>query len=168
MSPSRCRLSFSAFLPPLLSLAVPLCTFPRNFGWACCLERLLDKPEECQKPQSPLLLKKYRNTPPIYIAIRLQFVLQCFWCPYALGKGKYCQYSCHLYRSTPPICIAIRFPFVSQYFGKILVVVVTGMFLNKCSDESMRWMKEIKSHEDSSLSCVFIVSFYVVRWALRH
>ena len=32
--------------------------------------------EECQKPQPPLLLKKYRNTPPIRIAIRLQFVLR--------------------------------------------------------------------------------------------
>ena len=58
--------------------------------------------------------KKYRNTPPICIAIRLQFVSQYFWCPYALRKGKYCQYSSHLYRNTdpnlycntPPICIA--------------------------------------------------------------
>ena len=40
-------------------------------------------------------------TPPICIAIRLQFVLQCFRCPYALRKGKYCQYSSHLYCSTP-------------------------------------------------------------------
>ena len=44
------------------------------------------------------------------IAIRLQFVLQCVWCPYALRKGKHCQYSSHLYRSTPPICIAIPPP----------------------------------------------------------
>ena len=30
--------------------------------------------------------KKYRNTPPICIAIRLQFASQYFWCPYALRK----------------------------------------------------------------------------------
>ena len=71
--------------------------------------------EECQKPQPPLLLKKYRNRPPICIAVRFQFVLQCFWCPYALRKGKYCQYASHLYCNTPPICIA-------GAFGKILVV----------------------------------------------
>ena len=82
--------------------------------------------EERQKPQPPLLLKKYRNTPPICIAVRLQFVLQHFWCPYTLKKGKTV--------STPPICIAVRLPFVLQYashsyrstFGKISVV--TGMF----------------------------------------
>ena len=78
--------------------------------------------EECQKPQLPLLLKKYRNTPPICIAIHLQFVSQYFRCQkHALRKGKYiCQYSSHLYRSTPPICIAIRLPFVSQYFWENL------------------------------------------------
>ena len=41
-----------------------------------------------RNPQPPLLLEKYRNTPPICIAIRLQFVLQCFRCPSALRKGK--------------------------------------------------------------------------------
>ena len=73
-----------------------------------------------RNPNHHYFSKKYRNTPPICIAIRLQFVLQCFWCPYALRKGKYCQYSSHLYRSTPPICIAIRLPFVSQYFWENL------------------------------------------------
>ena len=34
--------------------------------------------------------KKYHNTPPICIAVRLQFVLQCFLSPYALRKRKYC------------------------------------------------------------------------------
>ena len=56
----------------------------------------------------------------ICIAVRLQSVLRCFRCPYALRKGKYCQYSSHLHRSTPPICIAIRLPFASQYFWKSL------------------------------------------------
>ena len=76
----------------------------------------------CQKnvrnPNHHYFSKKYRNTPPICIAICgcLQFVPQCCWCPYSLRKGKYCQYSSHLYRSTPPTCIAIRLPFVSQYF----------------------------------------------------
>ena len=50
---------------------------------------------------------KCRNTPHICIAIHLQFVPQYFWCPYALRKGKYCQYASHLYCNTPPICIAI-------------------------------------------------------------
>ena len=60
-----------------------------------------------RNPNHHYFSKKYRNTPPICIAILLQFVLQCFWCPFALRKGKYCQYSSHLYRSTPPICIAV-------------------------------------------------------------
>ena len=50
------------------------------------------------------------------IAIHLQFVLQ---------------YASYLYCGAPPICIAIRPPFASSYrsfLGKILVVVVTGMF----------------------------------------
>ena len=81
-------------------------------------------PAESQKnvrnPNHHYFSKKYRNTPPICIAIRLPFVLQWFGCPYAVRKGKYCQYSSHLYRSTPPICIAIRLPFVSQYFWENL------------------------------------------------
>ena len=88
----------------------------------------LQTQKNVRNPNHHYFSKKYRNTPPICIAIRLQFVLQCFRCPYALRKGKHCQYSSHLYRSTPPICIAIRLPVVSQYFGKILVVVVIGMF----------------------------------------
>ena len=43
--------------------------------------------EECQKPQPPLLLKKYCNTPAICTAIRLQFVLRCFWCPHCNHFG---------------------------------------------------------------------------------
>ena len=50
------------------------------------------------------------------IAVCLQFVSQCSWCPYGLRNGKYCQLSSHLYCSTPPSCIAIRLPFVSQCF----------------------------------------------------
>ena len=73
-----------------------------------------------RNPNHHYVSKKYRNTPPICIAVRLPFVSQYFRCPYALRKGKYCQYSSHLYRSTPPICIAIRLPFVSQYFWENL------------------------------------------------
>ena len=95
-------------------------------------------PDECQKPQPPLLLKKYRNTPPLCTAKCLQFISQCFWCPYALRKGKFCQFSSHLYRSTPPIRIAIRLPFVLQYAShlyrstvvRILVVVIIGMLVS--------------------------------------
>ena len=58
----------------------------------------------------------------------LQFVLRyasnlycsTFGAPYALKKGKYCQYSSHLYRNMPPICIAISLPFVSQCFWENL------------------------------------------------
>ena len=75
--------------------------------------------------------KKYRNTPPICTAIRVQVVLQYFRCPYALRSRDT--------GSTPPICIAVRLPLVLQYashlyhsmFPKILVVVVTGIFPNK-------------------------------------
>ena len=74
----------------------------------------------CQKdvrnPNHHYFSKMYRNTTPI----RLQFVSQYFRCPYALRKGKHCQYSSHLYRSAPPICIAIRLPSVSQYFWENL------------------------------------------------
>ena len=73
-----------------------------------------------RNPNHHYFSKKYRSTPPICIAIGLQFVLQCFWCPYALRKGIYCQYSSHLYHSTPPICSAIHLPFVSQYFWENL------------------------------------------------
>ena len=73
-----------------------------------------------RNPNHHYFSKKYRNTPPICIAIRLQFVLQWFRCPYTLRKGKYFQYSSHLYGSTPPICVAIRLPFVSQYFWENL------------------------------------------------
>ena len=52
--------------------------------------------------------------------IPLQFKLQCFLCPSALRKGKYCQYSSHLYRCTPPICISMLLPFVSQRFWENL------------------------------------------------
>ena len=46
-------------------------------------------------------------TSQICVAVRLQFVLQCFQCHWALRKGKYL--------STPPICIAVGLLFVSQY-----------------------------------------------------
>ena len=77
--------------------------------------------EECQKPQPPLLLKKvwqytlhlYCNTPPICIAV--------LSVPLGSQEREIVQYASHLYRSAPPICIAML-------FGKILVVVVTGMF----------------------------------------
>ena len=48
------------------------------------------------------------------IAVRLQSVLQCFWCPTPWGRGKHCQYCSHLYRCTLPISIAICLPFLSQ------------------------------------------------------
>ena len=88
-------------------LAIPLFNFPN-------LRRM------SETPNHHYFSKKYCNTPPICIAVRLQFVLQCVWCPYALRKGEYSQYSSHLYRNTPPICIAIRLPFVSQCFWENL------------------------------------------------
>ena len=60
-----------------------------------------------ETPSTTASQKKYCDTPPICIAIRLQFVLQRFRCHWALRKGKYF--------STPPICIAVRLPFVWQY-----------------------------------------------------
>ena len=90
-----------------------------------------------RNPNHHCFSKKYRNAPPIRIAIRLQFVLEYFWCPYTLRKGNTA--------STPPICIAVRPPFVLRYashlyrstFGKILVVAITGMF-----PTPPRWARE--------------------------
>ena len=71
-----------------------------------------------RNPNHHYFSKKYLNTPPICIAMRLPFVSQYFRCPYALGKGKYCQYASilfvsqytsHLYCNMPPICIALLF-----------------------------------------------------------
>ena len=87
---------------------------------------------------------------PIGIAIRLQFALQYFWCPYALRKGNLV--------SIPPICIAVRPPFVLQYashsyrstFGKILVVVVTEMFPITEAPGSPRVPKECAPESEKS------------------
>ena len=84
-----------------------------------------------ENPTTTTSQKSMGHTRPICIAVRLQFVSQCFWCPYALRKGKYCQYSSHLHRSTPPICIAIRLHVYRSAFGKIFVVEVTGMCPNR-------------------------------------
>ena len=89
--------------------------------------------EECQKPQPALILKTvlectsnlYINTPPIRIAVLLV--------PLRSEEREIFNIV-----SVPPICIAVRLPFVLQYashlyrstFGKIVVVVVTGMFPN--------------------------------------
>ena len=97
-------------------------------------KRCPNSQKNVRNPNHHYFSKKYRNTPPICIAIRLPFVPQYFWCPYALRKGNTV--------STPPICIAVRLPFVLQYashlyrntFGKILVVVVTGMFPKQFPD----------------------------------
>ena len=101
-----------------------------------------------ETPTTTTSQKKYRNTPPICIAIRLPFVPQYFWCPYALRKGNTV--------STPPICIAVRLPFVLQYashlyrntFGKILVVVVTGMFPNRMSRQFPRFLRHFTTNYD--------------------
>ena len=78
---------------------------------------------------------------PICIAIRPPpppICIALLSVPLSSQEREILQYSPHLYSSTRPICIAVRLPFVSQYaphlyrntFGKILVVVVTGMFSN--------------------------------------
>ena len=77
--------------------------------------------KNARNPNHHYLSKEHRNTRPICIAIRLQFVLQYPSNLYCSTFGapmlwKCCQYSSHLYRSTPPIYIAICLPFVSQYF----------------------------------------------------
>ena len=60
------------------------------------------------------------------------------------------------YFSAPPICIAVRLPFLSQYashlyrsaFGKILVVVVTGMFPKNW----LSWLESAKNRQKSKLA----------------
>ena len=81
-----------------------------------------------RNPNHHYFSKEYRNTPPDCIAIRLQFVLQYFWVPQRFEERDTV--------STTPIGIAVHLPFVLQCashlyrstFGKILVVVVTGVF----------------------------------------
>ena len=57
-------------------------------------------PKNVRSPNHHYFSKKYRNTLRTCIAIRLQFVLQYFWFPYTLRKGKECQYSSHVYLNT--------------------------------------------------------------------
>ena len=81
------------------------------------LEKAEQNPDIFQKnvrnPNHHYFSKKYRNTPPICIAARLQFVLQSFWCPWALREivsvllPFVSHYASHLYCNTPPICIAV-------------------------------------------------------------
>ena len=59
---------------------------------------LIDFSEECQKPQPPLLLKKYCNTSSLY----LQYASNCI----AVLLPYVSRYASHLYRTTPPIYIA--------------------------------------------------------------
>ena len=66
--------------------------------WSALSRRNSETPTTATSPN------KYANTPPFFIAIRLQSVWQCFQC------------SSHLYCSTPPICIAICLLFASQCF----------------------------------------------------
>ena len=81
-----------------------------------------------RNPNHHYFSKNDRNTPPTGIAIRLQCVSQYSRCPYVLRKENTV--------STTPICITVRLPCVLQYashlyrstFGKIFVIVVTGMF----------------------------------------
>ena len=87
----------------------------------CREQSLVDVSDIFQKnvrnPNHHYFSKKYRNTPPICIAIRLQVVPQYFWCPLRLRSEEretlsvllpfVSQYASHLYCSTPPICIAI-------------------------------------------------------------
>ena len=62
---------------------------------------------ESNRPLTPILLQKYRDTPPISIVILLQ--------KYALLLTESSIY-------TPPICITIRLPFVSRYFCRSIRV----------------------------------------------
>ena len=61
---------------------------------------------ESHRPLTPILLEKYRDTPPISIAI--------FW------QNMPSSWQNVLY--TPPICITIRLPFVSRYFFRSIRV----------------------------------------------
>ena len=83
----------------------------KHSGSNCAIQ----KSEECQKPQPPLLLKKvsqytshlYCNTPPICTAVLLvplrseEREILSVLLPFVS------QYASHLYCNTPPICIAI-------------------------------------------------------------
>ena len=63
--------------------------------------RMVTSQKNVRNPNHHYLSKKYCSIPPMCIAIRVQSVLQCFRCPYALRKGKY--------------SLSVLLPFVSQY-----------------------------------------------------
>ena len=89
--------------------------------------------QNCQKhirnPTTTTFQKMYRNTPPLCTAIRLQFVSQCLWCPYALRKKGNIVSSLPIRIAVhPPFVLQYASDFVSQFFWGILVVVVTRMF----------------------------------------
>ena len=80
-----------ALLLVLTSLSCHLVTLPALLAWVL-LRRITSTPD-------PDTFEKYRDTPPISIAILLQ--------KYALLLAESSIYTTNLYHDTPPICIAI-------------------------------------------------------------
>ena len=103
--------------------------------------------EECQKPQPPLLLKKvsqytshlYCNTPPICTAVLLVPLRSEEWEILSVLLPFVSQYASHLYRNT---------------FGKILVVVVTGLFP---TEDRENVPKNYKNYPKKATLCNFSV-----------
>ena len=122
---------FGKGVPPIKGhrVRVSLCDTLRRFATLSGL-CFLSVIRMSETPTTTTSQKKYRNTPPICIAIRLRFVLQYFRCPYALRKGKSV--------STPPICIAVHLPFVSQY--------ASHLYRNAFASRSLRNVSQEKQH----------------------
>ena len=95
---------------------------------SCALNNANLYRKNVRKPNHHYFSKKSRNAPPICIAIRLQFVSQCFRCPIRSEERErlsvllpfVSQYASYLYGNTPPIRIAV----LLENLGG----VVTGMF----------------------------------------
>ena len=101
-------------------------TLPGTFGDLGVLSPVAGRWDSSTTSQKSITFTSnlYCSTPPICIAVLLM--------PLRSEGREMLPVLSHLYRSMPPICIAVRLPFVSQCFGKILVVVVTGMFPISC------------------------------------
>ena len=120
-----------------------------------------------ETPTTTTSQKSIAAPPPICIAIRLQFVLECFWCPLHSEEREYCQYSSHLYRSTPPhlycntppICITALLDKSWWLWSPGCSPIKTPRFERKFRSLVVKKAWAIKRPPEFKLS-----SFYFSRW----
>ena len=103
----RCAIRFESHTPESLAT--------RKFFTSDAKTPLLRR---IQSTPDPDTFEKYRDTPPISIAI--------FGQKYALLLADSSIYTINLYHDTASICITIQLPFVSRYFAGVLGPGVVG------------------------------------------